>query len=150
LRGKNQYIQRANKNATRNFGDSTIDLIQQHLNQQGYNFLMDMTLVDDRFITLNKVRKPDLFLKNWKKYEVNLVLELDGNVHGPDLQSATVRTINRNMDYLRTGYNYLVFHLAELKENNFSFKEKTVRVLDLITYMVSHELNKIVLKEELK
>jgi len=143
-------MHRASKNATRNFGDSTIDLIQQHLNQLGYNFLMDYTLIHDRFITLNKVRKPDLFLKNWKKYEVNLILELDGNVHGPDIQSATSRTINRNKDYFRTGYNYLIFHLAELKENNFSFKEKTVRVLDLITYMVSHELNKIVLKEDMK
>ncbi len=140
----------AKKNATRNFGDSLIDLIQQHLNQLGYNFLMDMTLVDNDFSTLNRIRKPDLFLKNWKKYEVNLVLELDGNVHGEDLQSATSRTVKRNKDYLRSGYNYLVFHLAELKENNFSFKEKTVRVLDLITYMVSHELNKIVLREELK
>ena len=104
----------ARKNATRNFGDSLIDLIQQHLNQLGYNFLMDMTLVDNDFSTLNRIRKPDLFLKNWKKYEVNLVLELDGNVHGQDLQSATERTVRRNMDYLRTSYNYLVFHLAYL------------------------------------
>ena len=143
-------MDRARKNATRNFGDSIIDLIQQHLNQQGYNFLRDETLVDDKFSTLNRVRKPDLFLSSWKKYDVNLVLELDGNVHGQDLQSATERTKRRNGDYFRIGINYLVFHLAELKENNFSFKEKTVRVLDLITYMVSHELNKIVLKEELK
>ena len=143
-------MDRVKKNATRNFGDSLIDLIQQHLNQLGYNFLMDMTLVDDDFTTLNRVRKPDLFLKNWKKHQVNLVLELDGNVHGQDLQSATKRTTNRNKDYVRTGYNYLVFHLAELKENNFSFKEESLRVLDLITYMVSHELNKIVLRKELK
>jgi len=147
---KKQWMHRATKNATRNFGDSTIDLIQQHLNQLGYNFLRDETLIDDRFSTLNKVRKPDLFLKMWKGHDVDLILELDGNVHGPDLQSATSRTINRNKDYLRTGYNCLIFHSAELKENNFSFKEKTVKVLDLITYMVSHELNKIVLREELK
>ncbi len=147
---KKQFMHRATKNATRNFGDSIIDLIQQHLNQLGYLFLMDTTLTNNNFSTLNKVRKPDLYLHNWKGHYVNLVLELDGNVHGEDLQSATVRTKNRNKDYLRTGYNYLVFHMAELKENNFSFKEKTVRVLDLITYMVSHELNKIVLREELK
>ena len=146
---KKQWIHRASKNATRNFGDSTIDLIQQHLNQLGYNFLMDMTLVEDDFSTLNKIRKPDLFLSMWKGHKVDLVLELDGNVHGQDLQSATKRTSNRNKDYIRTGYNYLIFHIAELKENNFSFKEKSLRVLDLITYMVSHELNKIVLREKL-
>ena len=145
---KKQWMQKARKNATRNFGDSLIDLIQQHLNQLGYNFLMDMTLVDNDFSTLNRIRKPDLFLSDWKGHPVRLVLELDGNVHGQDLQSATERTVKRNKDYLRTGYNCLVFHMAELKENNFSFKEKTVRVLDLITYMVSHELNKIVLREE--
>jgi len=147
---KKQYIHEATKNATRNFGDSTIDLIQKRLNQKGYNFLSDETIIDNRFSTLNHVRKPDLYVHNWKGHEVNLVLELDGNVHGEDLQSASSRTINRNLDYLRTGYNYLVFHTAEMKENNFSFKEKTVKVLDLITYMVSHELNKIVLREELK
>jgi len=117
-------MHRATKNATRNFGDSTIDLIQQHLNQQGYNFLRDNYLPNSEFSTLNKVRSPDLYLRSWKGHDVFLILELDGNVHGEDLQSATVRTKNRNRDYERTGYNYLVFHMAELKENNFSFKEK--------------------------
>ena len=146
---KKQWVHRASKNATRNFGDSTIDLIQQHLNQLGYNFLIDETLCYSNFSTLNKIRKPDLFLKNWKKHEVNLVIELDGNVHGQDLQSTSERTIKRNGDYVRTRINYLVLHISELKENNFSFKEESLRVLDLITYMVSHELNKIVLREEL-
>ena len=145
---KKQWMYRARKNATRNFGDSLIDLIQQHLNQLGYYFLSDWTIFDDKFSTLNKVRKPDLYLSAWKGHGVDLILELDGNIHGSDLQSPTERTGRRNQDYERAGYNYLVLHIAELKENNFSFKEESLRVLDLITYMVSHELNKIVLREE--
>jgi len=85
---------------------------------------MDEIIADNNFSTLNKIRNPDLYLRDWKGHTVRLILELDGNVHGEDLQSATERTINRNMDYQITGYNYLVFHMAELKENNFSFKEK--------------------------
>ena len=151
----NYYINQANKNRTRNSGENIIDIIQAHLNSKGYNFLRDQILYNGKFTTNNNKRLPDLILGTYKKLFVGLILEIDGNgsgnnVHGIDMEGATESTKERNKDFLRArDFNYITLHMEEMADNGLSLKKDKEAFLGAITYMVSHELNKIILRSQL-
>lgn len=151
-RGDKAFIHNAGSKRTTNFGDDLIAQIQTHLNKFGFLFLQDGTLENDKFSTRNKIRKPDLYMETYKRNQVDLVIELDGNgsgknVHGPDLQSRTPRTKARNQDYNRAGINYIVIHPEELQAYGLNIK-KNYEVYDMIVYMVSEKLTQIMDREE--
>ena len=150
----NFYMQEAKKKRDRNYGENLIDIIQKHLSSKGYNFLRDQTLYNEKFSTSNKKRLPDLILGTWKKTLVKLIIEIDGNgngknVHGLDLEGATENTKSRNQDYERAGFNYLVLHVEELKENHLSFKKNSNEILGCISYLVSEKLNQIITRSQI-
>lgn len=141
------FIHQARKTAITNFGKNYEELIQTELNKYGFHFLSDIELLDKKFSTPRHNRLPDLFLKNYKQWEVNLIIEVDGDVHGPDLQGANDRTKARNKDFNDTKYNYLIIHLGEWHEMGLSFKDKTSLpyALRATVLMVSEKLNQILL-----
>lgn len=148
-------MQEANKKRDRNSGENIIDILQEHLKTKGFNFIRDQTLYNEKFSTPNKKRLPDLILGTYKKLFVGLIIEVDGNgsgnnVHGLDMEGATQNTKERNKDYLRAGdFNYITLHIEEMADNGLSLKKDKEAFLGAITYMVSHELNKIIQRSQI-
>ena len=145
-RGTKLFIHKATGARTSNFGDDLINLIQMYLNDYGFRFKQNETLYRCDFSTKNHIRLPDLYLEDYKKKEANLVIEIDGDIHGTDIASRNGKTKARNQDYNRANVNYIVIHPSELKEYGVSFKDGSA--FPLITYMVSEKLAQIQDREE--
>lgn len=147
-RGTKTFIHQASNGRTTNFGDDLVSLICTHLNGYGFHFVQGESLDNRKFSTRNKIRMPDLYMPFYKKNIVNLIIEVDGDIHGCDIENRNERTRNRNRDYNRAGINYIVIHPSELKEYGFSVKDKDKKIFDLIVYMVSEKLAQIRDREE--
>jgi hypothetical protein len=141
-RGTKAFIHKAGSNRTTNFGDDTVSLIGVYLNDYGFHFVQGETITNNTFDTKNKIHLPDLFMRTYKNSNVNLVIEVDGDIHGCDIENRNERTRKRNKDYHRAGINYLVIHPSELKEYGFPVKGDS-KFFDLIVYMVSEKLAQI-------
>ena len=141
-RGNKAFIHSATGTRTSNFGDDLVSLIATYLNDYGFHFSTGVALEDPKFSTKNKIRMPDLYMAMYKKRMADLVIEVDGDIHGNDLENRNGRTQARNQDYNRSGVNYIVIHPSELKEYGFTVKGDS-KIFDLIVYMVSEKLAQI-------
>jgi hypothetical protein len=113
--GKKSFITNANKKATENFGNTKIEGIVKALSNCGFYCAIEPKLHNEKFSTRNKIRNPDIIIKFGG---MEVILESDGKVHGT-LEQPTQSTMQRNNDFEKTNYNYIVInheHIKELKK----------------------------------
>ena len=99
--GKKSFITNANKKATENFGNSKIEGIVKALSNCGFYCVIEPKLHNEKFSTRNKIRNPDIIIKFGG---MEVILE---------------STMQRNNDFEKTNYNYIVInheHIKELKK----------------------------------
>jgi len=126
MKSNQRFIDKAKKNATRNFDASKLDYIQQ---KSPLNWLSDNTIVDPRFSTPNKVRFPDLIIKGTPE----IILEHDTiKVHG-ELGYCNERTHKRNQDYAKSNRPFIIV-------NEDLAKMLKLDEAALATYLYYHEL----------
>ncbi len=131
-RGKKSFIHQANKNRDRNSDAYKLDDVQQHLTQQGFNFIREREIHNTLFSTRNAIRVPDL--SYWAGDKL-IVIELDGGIHG-SLEMPTEKTMKRNADYNRAGIIYILLNEEQCKAENLP-------VVDLASYRVREVLTKL-------
>jgi len=126
MKSNQRYVDKARKNATRNFDANKLDYIQKH---SKLNWLSDNCISDPRFSTPNKIRLPDLLIKGIPE----IILEHDTTkLHG-ELGYANERTLKRNQDYAKANRPFIIVNedLAKLLKLDEA---------SLATYLYYHEL----------
>ena len=126
MKSNQRHIDKARKNARRNFDGNKLDYIQKH---SKLNWLSDNTIIDQRFSTPNKERLPDLIIKGTPE----IILEHDTiKVHG-ELGYSNERTHKRNQDYAKANRPFIIVNedLAKLLKLDEA---------SLATYLYYHEL----------
>ena len=131
MRGKKQWIHNANKKRSRGSDANKLDDIQQHLTQQGFNFIREKEIFERCFSTRNHLRVPDLTMDAGRL----VVIELDGSIHG-SLEFQTEKTRRRNADYNRAGIIYILLNEEQMKAENLD-------MCDLASYRVREVLSKL-------
>ena len=103
MKSNQRFIDKAKRNATRNFDATKLDNIQKH---SKLNWLSDNTIHDDNFSTPNKIRLPDLIVKGTPE----IILEHDTvKLHG-ELSFENERTLSRNRDYAKSNRPFFVIN----------------------------------------
>jgi len=131
MKGKKQWVHRANKSRSRNSDASKLDTIQIHLEQLHYHVFREPHISNGNFSTRNHMRNPDLKVEIGK---FECYIELDGKIHG-SLEQPTEKTIKRNIDYEVAHYNYII-----LSEEDAKFFK--LDVADLAAYRINEEYSK--------
>ena len=126
------HIHRANKKRTRNSDAEKLDDIQQHLTQQKLPFIRERALSSSLFSTKNSLRVPDL---SGVFHGKMIIIELDGGIHS-SLETPTKRTMQRNADYNRAGFIYIIINEESAKANH-------IELHDLASYRVWEVLSKL-------
>ena len=125
----NQFLNRAKKNAVRNFDAKKLDKIQQN---SSLNWLRDETIRDEKFSTPNKIRLPDLVMRGVPQ----IILEHDTVKLHSELGYENERTIRRNEDYTRAKKPFFVI-------NQDLCKMLQLDQAKLATYLYYHTLSQI-------
>lgn len=127
MKSNQKYIDKARKNASRNFDAKKLDYIHRN---SPLNWLWDMSITDQRFSTPNKIRLPDLLIKGTPE----IILEHDTTkLHG-ELGFENERTLKRNQDYARSDRPFFIINedLAKLLKLDEA---------SLATYLYYHTLS---------
>lgn len=122
------FIHQANKKTDRNFDAKKLDPIQMNLIRYGISTVREVSLVNTHFTTPNKTRLPDL-----RDTRHNIIFEHDTfKIHG-ELSDPNERTIKRNDDYKRAGFQLIIINedLCKMLQLNES---------DLAVYLYYHKL----------
>ena len=125
---KNQrFIDKARKNATRNFDANKLDRIQKG---SKLNWLQGETITDPKFSTPNNVRLPDLIVKGIPE----IILEHDTVKLHSELGFENEKTLKRNQDYARSNRPFFVI-------NEDLAKMLGLDEANLATYLYYHTLS---------
>lgn len=127
MKSSQKYIEKARKNALRNFDATKLDKIQKG---SKLNWLSNETIIDPKFSTPNKVRLPDLIVKGVPQ----VILEHDtSKLHG-ELGFENERTLKRNQDYAKSNRPFFVI-------NEDLAKMLGLNEPNLATYLYYHTLS---------
>ncbi|MDE2024963.1 MAG: hypothetical protein KGJ07_00540 [Patescibacteria group bacterium] len=125
LNKKRRFVNRANERRLVPSDFDRISELQSILSGFGYHSLRGQVIKSNKFIGLE--RHPDLILH----YKGELIpIELDGGVHGfGDEISESIKTKDRNDDYLRGGYTPIIINEEWLNNSKISLTHYVRSVL---------------------
>ena len=130
---QNQFIQKAAKNATRNFDAKKLDPIQTNLLKRNIPTVREKTIYNEKFTQARHERTPDLTFTG-NKNSIMLLEHDTIKVHG-ELGYENEKTLKRNRDFVRAGIPFVVVN-ADL------CKELKLDESSLAEYLHYHELMK--------
>jgi len=134
--GSNQWANRAKKSMTRNSDAKKLDYIQDNLPKEIRVTSRERIYHSQKFTTKNQNHEADLVLNE------GIILHHDTiKIHG-ELAFPNPKTLKRDMDFERAGFNYIVLN-ADLA------KHLTLDEARLVEYLYYHELHKSKIREEL-
>lgn len=98
-----RFINKAKKEALRNFDAVKLDYIQEH---SKLRWLAGESIFDEKFETKNHFRMPDLLTPGFPE----IILEHDTVKLHSELGMENERTVRRNQDYVRTKRPFFVIN----------------------------------------